>query len=925
MQLTKLISRLFIATIILFFAISTYLQFYEEYKNFHNRSAEKQRQMVKQQKERTRHEVERVVHMINYERQRTESLLKKNIAGRVDEAYAIIQGLYAKYKDSLPEQQLKNLIKDALRPVRFSQGRSYYYIMDLDGYEVLNPAFPHLEGSYLLHSRDKQIASAVRNTLNYFNEGKHSDGFFESRWYKPNSGDSLKYSNHSYLRSFRPFRWLIGNSEYLSEVRQTIQNRLLDQLADYRYGKQGYIFINQFDGTPLILNGLRVKEDINLLTHSDSTVRKVFRKEVAAAQKPDGDFISYNWRKLDSDTLAAKTSFIYGIPEWKWIVGSGVYLDDIENGIKASQKNLFRKFRNDLLRNILILVLVLVLFAILRAWLVRRINDQFGNFTGFFKRAVAQDGLIPEAEIRYDELKKLSKAVNTILNERIEAARNLHKEKEYLAVTLNSINDGVIATDIAGKITSINTKARNMLSLSETAPLPNSLTELFPFLQTEFDKIKAQQEIVRTAADLQPEPYIASNGQKMFLEYSLAPLRDNTSQIIGAVLVFRDVSNRLKSEEANLKLRKLESVGVLAGGIAHDFNNLLAGIFGNISLAKHYINPKEKAYRYIDSAEQSIDRATSLTKQLLTFAKGGDPVKESVKMGDFIREVVDFNLRGSNVRAEYQIDDHLFPARIDKGQFSQVIANLVINGRQAMPDGGILNVELHNYWHKKRALPDPIPQLELIIEDFGCGIPEKYLAKVFDPYFTTKQQGSGLGLSMVYSIIKKHEGFIDVSSRPNQGTKFKIYIPAEETEDAAGPVKKTPAPSESGTNHGYVLLVDDEPEILQIGSAMLKSFGLEVETRTDGKSAIESYRKAMEAQRPYDVVIVDLTIPGGMGGLEIKEHILAMDREAKIIVSSGYSTDPIMAEYKKYGFSGCIEKPYLRDKMQKEVSRFIKG
>ncbi len=380
-----------------------------------------------------------------------------------------------------------------------------------------------------------------------------------------------------------------------------------------------------------------------------------------------------------------------------------------------------------------------------------------------------------------------------------------------------------------------------------------------------------------------------------------------------AILHFlNDITERKRMEEELLKIQKLESVGVLAGGIAHDFNNILTAILGNISLAEMYLEPGTASGKVIErlrEAERASMQARELTQQLLTFSKGGAPVKELATIGEIAKDAATFASRGSNVVCEFSIPDDLWLVEIDPGQINQVINNLVINADQAMPKGGTIKLQAENISiGPEDALPlEDGEYIKLSVKDQGVGIPEAIIQNIFDPFFTTKQAGNGLGLASSYSIIQKHNGYITVESEMGVGTTFHIYLPAS-TEKTLITEKKEEATPIMG--NGRILVMDDESHIRDLTAAVLSKLGYSVSTSMDGAEAIRLYQEAENSGRPYDAVIVDLTIPGGMGGKETVERLMEIDPNVKAIVSSGYSTDPVMSNFREYGFQGVIAKPY---------------
>ncbi len=372
--------------------------------------------------------------------------------------------------------------------------------------------------------------------------------------------------------------------------------------------------------------------------------------------------------------------------------------------------------------------------------------------------------------------------------------------------------------------------------------------------------------------------------------------------------VATDITERRRIDEELQRVEKLESVGVLAGGIAHDFNNLLTGILGNTSLLKLQTAPESRSFSLLENLEKAATRATDLTQQLLAFSKGGAPIRKPTVIASLLDEAIEFARRGSRLTSVTDIEDDLKIADVDAGQIVQVFHNLVLNAVQAMPDGGEIKVSARN----KRISSDtslplsPGEYIMLVFEDDGPGITADNISRIFDPYFTTKVEGNGLGLATTYTIIKKHEGHISVCSDYGSGARFTMYLPA--LDEQISHEKQECDAVQSGS--GRILVMDDDHIVLEVATEMLTHIGFDVETASEGSEVLALYGQAIHQGQPYDAVILDLTIPGGMGGQETIKHLKELDPEVKAIVSSGYSNDSVMADFQSYGFSDVVTKPY---------------
>lgn len=514
------------------------------------------------------------------------------------------------------------------------------------------------------------------------------------------------------------------------------------------------------------------------------------------------------------------------------------------------------------------------------------------------------------------------------ITERKRAEEALAAEKERLAVTLWNIGEGVIVADVRGSIVLMNRTAEQLTGWSATEAIGREITEVY---RTEDESTRKPcanpvAQILHRGSlrdRVRHRLLISRDRSERPLGETLAPVRDSRGDIIGVVIVFRDLTTERRIEEDLAKNERLESIGVLAGGIAHDFNNILTAIEGNIIVAKAHLKEDHKAFERLVEAEKAAYRARNLTRQLLTFARGGKPVKRVLNPGEIIRESTLFALSGSTIRPELVVPEDLWQIEGDVEQLKQVIHNLVSNADQAMPDGGRLVVSAENVVLGDDELVNlgGGRYVRLTVSDTGPGIPKEHLTKIFEPYFTTKQSGSGLGLTVAHSIVRDHGGSIEVDTRPGFGTRFMVYLPA--TSRIASPPPETRDHPVGGDER--VLWMDDEEMIREVGSEMLRVLGYQGTFTRDGEETLSVFKQAIADGIPFQAVILDLTTVNGVGGVETLRRLLEIDHRVRAIVCSGYSNDPVLANYREYGFLGVLPKPFSLQDLDTQLRRVLMG
>ena len=510
------------------------------------------------------------------------------------------------------------------------------------------------------------------------------------------------------------------------------------------------------------------------------------------------------------------------------------------------------------------------------------------------------------------------------------AEMRMSREREQLTVILESIADAVIATDSSGTIERMNQPACRLTGVSSQQARGRPLGEVLHLKHPESGELVATPDnnLIGNfgAGGL---TLIQHNGAaEISVTVEMHDIFDAADNDQGSITLLRQATTKNKSEEENLKQERLNSISLLAGGIAHDFNNMLTAILGNLSIVRMHISAEDENAKKLLAAETAALQARSLTQQLLTFAKGGAPSLEVTTIYQLVEECAQFILRGSNVKCEVKQDERLWQVDADKGQISQVMNNLLINADQAMANGGIISIKLRNCKLRDSDVPALRAGDYVCIEvaDQGIGIQPEHIQHVFDPYFTTKKDGNGLGLASSNSIIRTQHGAMTVESEPGRGTRFCVYLPR--SEKVPVPLKPRPAaPSQDSetihTGTGRILVMDDMEAMMLVAGEILNALGYEVEFATNGLEAIERYKQAKEAGNPFDAVVFDLTVPGGMGGEEAGNILLEYDPGLIAIASSGYSTSTIMSDHRNSAFKAVVPKPYRIKEMSDALHRVL--
>jgi len=779
------------------------LLFVQEYRRFDLEARDLKEEYLAGQKAVIKQEVDRVVDYIDYQRASVEQRLKKELKDRVDSAHAIAERLYHHYQGRRTETELKEMIREALKPIRFYDGRGYFFIYDMEGNNVLLPFSPQLEGQNLWDLQDSRGGYTIRRMTELMRQ--KGEGYLTWHWYKP--GEFHKMAEKiGYSRVFAPFNWWIGTGEYLEDVEAEIQRQTLDRINTIRFGKDGYIFVYDFEAITLA----HYKPEnigVNQWSFRDPNGIPVLQELIRRSQEENGVFLEYVATiRPRTGEPAAKLTYARAVKEWRWLVGTGVYIDEINQILAQKRLMLEDKISRSLNWIMITLVCSLLFIALVSRYITKKITLNLNGFTAFFERAATGSSVVDEQAIHFDEFKELAQAANQMIDERNKAAAAIDDLREQL--------------------------------------------------------------------------------------------------------------NRS---------RKMEALGVLAGGVAHDLNNVLSAIVGYPDLILATLPEDSPQRRYIESIRDSGLKASEIVQDLLTLARRGVMQPVVLDLNGLIErylaspEGIKLRTAHPDLRIEKRLAPDLLRMFGSPVHLQKTIMNLVANGAEAQPRGGVIRLATEN-----RYLDQPLRGYDQVVEgeyvalcvgDEGVGIAEEDLARIFEPFFSKKnlgRSGTGLGMTVVWGTVVDHGGYINVSSVEGRGTLFELYFPATRQEV----VEEAPA-ADQGEYKGKgesLLLVDDVPEQRELAKAMLAPLGYRVETAASGEEAL-----GVLADHRVDLLLLDMIMTPGIDGLTTYERALALHPEQRAVIVSGYAETDRVQKAMELGARRYVKKPYTMQALAKAV------
>lgn len=887
---------------------------YHEVDTFHQEADKTRKYKYDERKELVKRRVDEALRFIHFKKSQQEREVRKTIQARVYEAHELAMHLYTTYADRKSLAEIKEMVREALRPIRFNSGKGYFFAASLDGAEQLFVDRPPPDGKTLLDLKNTWGKYIIREMVDLVKE--KGEGFHACHWRKsdPAAKDLLKIS---FIKYFAPFDWFIGAGAYLDDQNEGLKNEVLAWIEGENFPTNVNLFAGRFDGVSLA----GPARGDNVFDTTDIDGIKVQREFISLA-RADGGYLSYKMPSESGRSPLAKVSYVQGLPDWQWYIGADVRTDDIEISVSRVRLEMNKRVRNHLIF-IFLALLTLLIGAVMVSFIIwRQAKNSFAVFNAFFQRAASLAIDVDTEKLAYREFVELADAANRMLAvlRRSEADRcEAEKDLAQMASAVVHTSEIIIITDLKGVIEYVN-PAFEKITDYRCNEVSGKKTDFLWGDELDGEAYRdMRQAIIDGSVWTGRLPYRNKDGLLLIGEITVSPIYDVYRKISGFVVIARDVSDQLKMETQLRQSQKMEAIGTLAGGIAHDFNNALAAIrgFSEISLAK--LSADSDVRRYLENVLAAADRAAEMVKQILIFSRQREVESRPVQLNLIIKEAL--KLLQPSLPASIEIQSELETDALvmaDPTQMHQMFINFCTNAAHAMPDGGKLTIILE----EDRAGAEKLglasgPYVKLQVIDTGEGMSADVQERTFEPFYTTKNEGegTGMGLAVVHGIVKNSGGTITVSSRLGSGTEFTVYLPIT---NAESPVKKMVA---AGLPEGSerILFVDDEDSLVALAGEMLLPLGYQLTFKNSSSEALEIF---LDDSKAFDLVISDLAMPE-MSGLQMAEKMLKIEPELPIIICTGYCSGETEKKIHALGIRGLLMKPLTMEKMAKRVRQVL--
>ncbi len=897
-----------------------------EYNSHRDSLAKMREDYISTRKQEVMQEVNIHLEDIRFQISTMESQLRHKLQAQTENGWAIADNIYRHNAGTLSDRQIKKLIIEALMPQRFFNGRGYYWILDTDHKMVAHPFNSNLVGKSQADLTDREGQKFIRNSVRVAQENEQG-GFVSYFWNKPGVGErlSIEKGEHkiAFLKLFKPFNWIIGTGEYVHDVEKELQNKFLARMNSIQSSKKGYIFTHTFEGVCLS-HPNRNNIGKNRWNYQDANGKKVVQEVIQIGQQPGGGFVEY-LSSLDpkSGKPSPKISFVNSLPQWRWVLGAGVYLNDINKTMAGFRQDL----RSELIHRSLTTIILILGALALGIWLSylfgKRLTRELNIFSTFFKQSATQPQTINADQMTISEFGDLARAANQMVEERQRIQFDLQQSKEVWEKSFNAISDFVTIHDKDSRIIRTNNAVCKFLNKQPEEIVGKLCHEVFQQNAERCPNCPGRKTLIDKHSHTAAVPF--PKVDKTF-QVSTAPTFDDQDQLEYIVHVAKDITEQKRLEEELLHSRKMEAMGTLAGGIAHDFNNILTSLLGYADLAEENTRNHDKTNSYIQQVIMAGNRAAELVKQILAFSRKSEQSLTHISPSRIVAEALKLIRAACPTTIKIQVeivqsDDYILA---DPTKIHQVVINLCTNALHSMENQqGTMSIRLIRKELTAEELQDqtgiaPGPFMELTIADTGHGIEANIIGHVFDPYFTTKEvgKGVGMGLAMVHGIVKEYGGLIKVESKLMHGTTFRVYLPI--TANNAPPQISTPIePLPNGNEQ--IMVIDDEKSICYMLKGSLERFGYRITAITNSQEALTEFTTNPDK---FDLIITDQNMPK-LSGMALAQEVLKLRPSLPIIIYSGFNDQTSEMKALELGIKKFLLKPIDSKTMAVHIRKLL--
>jgi len=919
--------------IILLICFTGYVGIKNEFNNHASESLKIRQDYINNRKFLIRNEVSKVIAYIQHKKSQAEDRLKQDVKSRTYEAYQIAEHIYDNNKNTKSLQEIKQMIQDALHAAAWDQSRGYYFVEDMDGYEIVNRNNPELVGKNILSLRDGHGTFIMKEIISTVTSG--GEGFCTYHWNMPNDPDTL-VPKISYVKLFKPLNWIIGNGKYLNTEESLIQKEILSYVEKITYEKTGYIFIGDWNGNTL--SG--PSKGKNMFHMKDENGIWIVQDLIQAA-KAGGGYVTYVMPQLEGHDPLPKISYAEGIEEWEWYVGTGIYIHEIDAALKMKEKELKEKTWQKTIKTSMYLIFLLIFIFILAHYISLRIKRNLKLFKTFFNQAVISDTAIDTNNLHFNEFQQLAESANQMVDQRKKVRQELQASESRFYKIIETAHIPMAINNEMGDIILINQNFSELFGYNKNdIPTMDHWWELaYPDKSQRIKAILKWKERVKDSKSRKNSLF----GEMRTIrckDDSIRQIEVNYTQVDSIRLTtFHDLTDKIKADKEKELLRKqlmqaqkMEAIGLMAGGVAHDLNNILSGIIGYPEIILRQLPTNSKLRKSIKAIQDCGTRASDVVADLITVARGVASARDVSNLNHLIQEYLSspeylkLMEKYDLITCKTDLEKNLLNVSCSETHIKKCIMNLVMNAAESITGPGHIMISTANKYLDKKIFHNQnlnIGEYSVIsISDTGEGIENEDLERIFEPFYTKKVMGlsgTGLGLTVVWNTVKDHNGGVSVQSS-DSGTVFDLYFPA--TRKNVTPVTSDKDIDKLMGKGEKILIIDDEKLQQELASELLTLLGYTVHSVSSGEEALIYLQNA-----EVDLLLLDMIMAPGINGRKTYEKLIRTHPGQKAIITSGYSENDEVKKTQQLGAGEFVKKPYqmhqLGQAVKKELCRGI--